>query len=180
MDATIGSDLVEVSANGGEKAEEKAEAARRRANEGRQSVQREEDGEDCAPNNINGRREERQSMQRERRAMRRESKLGRRGRCLCRGNRQGWEQRKEGRRSVQREEDVENLQLGAGSEKEVQTSRRGEAVDAEEIVERSREVAGAEREEVRENLSKLALAVMRESEQAEDVIGVEAVCDVQR
>ncbi|KAK9098375.1 hypothetical protein Syun_025420 [Stephania yunnanensis] len=61
----------------------------------------------------------------------------------------------EGRRSVQR------------TEKRMGTKRPGE-------------VAGAEREEVGENLYKSALAAKRESEPAEEVVGAEALRGVQR
>ncbi|KAK9140501.1 hypothetical protein Scep_010182 [Stephania cephalantha] len=62
----------------------------------------------------------------------------------------------------------------------VETGGEGEGVGAEDIAERSREVAGAEREEVGENLSKSALAARRELEPAEEVVGAEAVRGVQR
>ncbi|KAK9101436.1 hypothetical protein Scep_024866 [Stephania cephalantha] len=84
-------------------------------------------------------------------------------------------------RSVrEREEDGENLQLGAGGEEGVKIGGGGEAVGVEDRAERSGEVAGAEREEVGENLSKSALAARTESEQTEEVIGAEAVRGVQR
>ncbi|KAK9112072.1 hypothetical protein Scep_019591 [Stephania cephalantha] len=81
---------------------------------------------------------------------------------------------------IDREEDGENLQLGAGGEEGVETGGGGEAVGAEERSEISGEVAGAEKEEVGENLSKSALAAMRESELAKEVVGAEALRGVQR
>ncbi|KAK9158379.1 hypothetical protein Scep_004953 [Stephania cephalantha] len=58
----------------------------------------------------------------------------------------------------------------AAGRRGIETGGGGEVVGAEDRVERSGEVAGAEREEVVENLSKSALAARRESEPTEEVV----------
>ncbi|KAK9121724.1 hypothetical protein Syun_019341 [Stephania yunnanensis] len=123
--------------------------------EGREvdSSEREEDGEGSAPDNGNGWRRERRSVQKERRAARRESKPAEEGRrsVQMRETRMGAER---GGRVVgaKRKENGENLQLGVGSEEGFETGEEGEAVGAEEIAERSGEVAGAERGNWRKSL----------------------------
>ncbi|KAK9158451.1 hypothetical protein Scep_005025 [Stephania cephalantha] len=108
----------------------------------------------------------------EARAARRESKPAEEGRRSVqrRVRRMGAERGGEAV-GAEREEDRENLQLGAGGEEGVVTGGVGEAVGAEEREEDgSRNIRGwwlVQREEVGENLSKLAPA-QEESEPAEE------------
>ncbi|KAK9119137.1 hypothetical protein Scep_017230 [Stephania cephalantha] len=78
-----------------------------------------------------------------------------------------------------REEDGENLQLGADGEEGVETRGGGEAVGAEDRAERSGRWP-VQREEVGENLSKSALAARTKSEPTDEVVSAEAMRGVQR
>ncbi|KAK9148214.1 hypothetical protein Scep_006971 [Stephania cephalantha] len=102
MDAADGSDLVEgASVDPAEKAEGKEAAARRRANEGRQSISK---------------------SALEARAVRRESKPAEEGRrSVQRRERRMGAERGGEEVGVEREEDGENLQVGAGGEEGVET-----------------------------------------------------------
>ncbi|KAK9166881.1 hypothetical protein Scep_002072 [Stephania cephalantha] len=94
----------------------------------------------------------------EARAARRESKSAEEGRrSVQRRERRMGAKRGGDAVGAEREEDGENLKLGAGGEEGVETGGGGEAVGGEE-----------REEEVGENLSKSVLAAMRESEPADE------------